>query len=83
MRNYLVAMALIIMLLLAGCAHKNSVVGTWNGTQTLPSGITLRQTWQFTADGKNTTSILVGGGPENGKTFGSTGTYTVNGSTMT
>ncbi len=83
MRNYLVGLALLFMLLLTGCAHKNSVVGTWVSTTTSPSGIILRQTWQFTADGKNTTSVLATNGPRSGMALSSTGTYTVNGSTMT
>ena len=83
MRTILLLMGLMALFLLAGCAHKNPIIGTWVGTQTSPRGVTLLETWQFTDDGKNTTSMRVTSGPRTGLTVGSTGTYTASGSTLT
>ena len=74
---------LIFTLLTAGCSHPAPIVGTWAGTQPAPQGVTLRDTWTFTADGRNTTIIQPTGGPYSGRAISSGGTYTADGGTMT
>lgn len=83
MRGYFLLTWLLLAMLLAGCSHQNPIVGTWQGTQAIPGGVSVKQTWQFTADGKNNTSMSVANGPRRGEEVSSAGIYTLNGSTMT
>ena len=76
------AAGLLAGALLTGCAHKPTVVGTWNGTTTTAQGGTLKTTLQLTEDGKETMTASTSGGPLSLTMTGS-GTYTVDGSNLT
>ena len=67
---------------LAGCAHKDPLVGTWTGTATTARGV-IQNTWQFNADGSSKVSMQVTSGPQASLQASSTGTYTVSGTTLT
>ncbi len=77
-----VALALVApALALAGCSHKPTIVGKWQGTVTQPRG-TMNATFQFMPDGKETMGIQgsVGAMPV---TMSAAGTYTVSDITLT
>lgn len=71
----------LLGLALAGCAHKDTIVGKWQGTITQPNG-TMNSTYEFTPDGKET---INGQASSAGMTMniGVSGTYTVNGANLT
>ncbi|MBV9852531.1 MAG: hypothetical protein JO250_22935 [Armatimonadetes bacterium] len=69
--------------LLAGCAHKATIVGTWTGTSTTPQGVVLQSTWVFTEDGKCTVSAHANLGPMGQPSIGGSGTYTATDTTIT
>lgn len=83
MRGYYLLAGMLLALLLAGCSHQNPIVGTWQGTQAIPGGVSVNQTWQFTSDGKISTSMIGANGPRRGEEVSTAGVYTLNGSTMT
>jgi len=66
---------------LAGCAHKATLVGKWQGTITQPNG-TMNSTYEFTPDGKETINGQANAG---GMTMniGASGTYKVDGANLT
>jgi hypothetical protein len=68
--------------LLTGCTHPNPIVGTWTGSMTSPRGVLIDNTWTFTPDGKNTTTIRSRNGVYHGQPITMTGTYTTDGSTL-
>ena len=70
------------LLALAGCAHKPTLVGKWQGSTTTPQGGALSSTFEFTQDGKETISFQASGGPI-AITMGGSGTYTTDGSNLT
>ena len=74
--------ALLSLLTLAGCAHKPTIVGKWQGNTTTPQGGALASTFTFTEDGKETLSVAASGGPIS-ITMGGSGTYTVSGDSLT
>lgn len=67
---------------MAGCAHKDPLVGTWTGTTPNRMGGTANTTLTLTEDGKDTVSTQVSGPTGNNQINGS-GTYTVSGDTIT
>ncbi len=69
------------VLALAGCSHKPTIVGKWQGTVTQPSG-TMNSTFEFKPDGKETISGQANAG---GMTMniGASGTYQVDGANLT
>lgn len=69
------------LLTLAGCSHKATLVGKWQGTATQPNG-TMNTTFEFAPDGKETIGIEgnMGNIPI---TMSGTGTYTANDTTLT
>ncbi len=71
----------VMALALAGCAHKDTIVGKWKATITQPGGA-VNTTLDFTPDGKET---ITGQGGSGGMTMTITanGTYTVSGSNLT
>ncbi len=78
----LLACGLLCGGLLAGCAHKDSLAGTWTGTATNPRGGTINTTLVLTEDGKdNVTSQL--SGPTGNIQIAGSGTYAVSGDTLT
>lgn len=78
------AAGLLAGALLAGCAHKPTLVGTWSGTTTTSQGSTLKTQIQFAEDGKETMTLSASGGPIPAPMSGSgNGTYTVDGSKLT
>lgn len=76
----LLALALLA-LAPAGCGHKATLVGKWQGTVTQPNG-TMNSTFEFTPDGKETISGQANAG---GMTMNivASGTYTVDGANLT
>ena len=72
----------LLLLALAGCAHKPTLVGKWQGTTTSPQGMALASTFDFTPDGKETVSFTTSGGPIS-LTMGGSGTYTVSSDSLT
>lgn len=76
---YLAAAALAAA---AGCAHKPTVVGTWNGSTTMPQGKTVKSTLTFTGDGKETLQAQAPS-PLGDFTFQAGGTYTATDTTLT
>lgn len=75
-------LALVLLALApAGCGHKATLVGKWQGTITQPNGA-MNSTYEFTPDGKETINSQANAG---GMTMnvGVSGTYTVNGSNLT
>ncbi len=76
------AVALALMALaVAGCAHKDTIVGKWQGTLTQPNG-SINTTMEFTPDGKE---IISGQATAGGTTLdiGVNGTYKVDGANLT
>ncbi|MBV9852532.1 MAG: hypothetical protein JO250_22940 [Armatimonadetes bacterium] len=82
MRRSLAVVLLLAGTLAAGCAHKNTVVGAWSGTTNTPQGATVKTTFTFTEDGKETMTAQVSGGPMT-MSVGGSGTYTVSGTSLT
>lgn len=76
------ACSLLLLPFLAGCAHKPTLVGKWQGTTTGPQGMAIASTFDSTQDGKETLSFATSGGPIS-ITMGGSGTYTVSGDTLT
>ncbi len=65
----------------AGCGHRDTIVGKWQGTVTQPRG-TMNTTFEFTPDGKEIIGIQgnMGAMPI---TMGGAGAYTVSDTTLT
>lgn len=65
----------------AGCGHKDTIVGKWQGTVTQPGG-SMNSTFEFTPDGKETISGQANAG---GMTMNISagGTYKVDGANLT
>jgi len=65
----------------AGCGHRDTIVGKWQGTVTQPRG-TMNSTFEFTQDGKETinTSVSAMGRM---LPISISGTYTVDGANLT
>ncbi len=77
------AIFLIIPLLaLAGCGHKDTLVGKWQGTTTTQQGNPINTTIEYTPDGKENFGIQGGTGAMT-ITLNGAGTYTVSGSSLT
>jgi len=76
----LVALTLM-SLAVAGCAHKDTIVGKWQGAVTQSSG-TMNSTFDFTPDGKEAIKVVtnVRGMMMN---IDVSGTYTVSGTNLT
>jgi len=66
---------------LAGCSHKPTIVGKWQGTVTQRGG-TMNTTFEFAPDGKETMGIQGSMGAMS-VTMSGTGTYTVSDNTLT
>ena len=68
-------------LALAGCGHKDTIVGKWQGTVTQANG-TMNSTYEFTPDGKETINgqANAGGTAVN---ISASGTYAVDGTNLT
>lgn len=89
MKRHFFAPALLLLFppLLAGC-HKDTIVGKWQG-KVPGAGLTLA--YEFTEDGHERTVLRVSGTPlpaatdakGTADTMGSSGTYTVDGATLT
>lgn len=73
---------LLAVLALAGCAHKPTLVGKWQGNTATPQGGAVASAFAFTEDGKETFTVSAGGGPIS-ITVGGSGTYTVSGDSLT
>lgn len=78
----LLGAGLLAGVLLAGCAHKDPLVGTWKGTYPTPRGLTANTTLTLTEDGKDTMNTQMTGPGMSARIDGA-GTYTVSGSTLT
>lgn len=72
---------LVPALALAGCSHKPTIVGKWQGTVTQSNG-SMNSTFEFAPDGKETISSLANAGGMTMKVSGN-GTYTVDGTNLT
>ena len=68
-------------LALAGCAHKDTLVGKWQGTVTQPGG-SIYATFDFTPDGRETIHSAINQGART-RTIDVRGTYRVNGTNLT
>lgn len=71
----------ITLMLLAGCSHPATVVGTWTGTRSTPQGVSETSTMTFTSDGKLTQSSDIVRGRQTYHLVGS-GVYTANGNQL-
>lgn len=71
----------LLGLTLAGCAHKDTIVGKWQGTTAQPGGA-MKSTFEFTPDGKETISGQMSTGGMT-MTVAVSGTYTVSGTNLT
>ena len=68
-------------LVLAGCAHKDTIVGKWQGRVTQSSG-TMNSTFDFTPDGKEAIKV-VASARSMAMNIDVSGTYTVSGTNLT
>ncbi|MDQ2799045.1 MAG: hypothetical protein M3Y13_05315 [Armatimonadota bacterium] len=67
---------------LAGCGHKDTLVGKWQGTTTTQQGSTMNTTFEFTPDGKENLGIQGSMGAMS-IAMSAVGTYTVSSNNLT